>query len=529
MTRAADVMSSFPPLLLEATIVGTAAVLLVLLLRRPVRRCFGARVAYAIWWTVPAALIAAWLPAAETPVVAPVLTFVRTTVQPVLMVPGDVAPDRDAWLLGAWGLGALATAGWFARLQHRFRRGLGALALRSDGLYEAHAVQGLPAAMGWLHPRIVVPYDFDRRYDQDEQSLMRAHERQHIAHGDLFWNALAVLLRCLFWFNPLLHYAARHFRQDQELACDQRVIALHPKARRIYGEAMLKTQLAAGPLPLGCHWGFSHPLKERIAMLGQPSPSTWRRIVGHASVIALTLACGYAAWAAQPKETPVGLIPSGRIAVKAVLRIDGGEPQTATYMVAPGASLVMSHTQGGHAWTVDAVVTKGDGAQQGMLMYAATVRRDGKQISTPKIGMRSGVPGTIRIGEEGPTSDFKGIELDVTLTEGGAGSAATSAVGTDVADAARRLTPPAFPAEALVKKQDGTVVLLIDLDTTGSVTGVQVERSEPVGVFDDAAMQAAWKWRFDPPQENGKAVAGRVRVPVTFEAGRAGGNASPKV
>jgi TonB family protein len=98
----------------------------------------------------------------------------------------------------------------------------------------------------------------------------------------------------------------------------------------------------------------------------------------------------------------------------------------------------------------------------------------------------------------------------------------------DNVEAAPRLTPPAFPAEALVNKQDGRVVLLIDMDATGSVTGVQVEQSTPAGVFDNAAIQAAWKWRFAPPQENGKAVAGRVRVPVTFEAGKHGGNASPK-
>jgi len=518
--------AEFPLLLAETTLGASAAVLLVLLLRRLVRRCFGARISYAMWWVVPIMLVAVLLPTAETPVAAPVLTFMRATVQPALAMPMQAAPDYGAWLFAVWTVGTVIAMWWFARQQRRFQQDLGTLRPRADGLYEASSVQGLPAAMGWARPRIVVPHDFDRRYDDQEQSLLRAHEHQHIAHGDLYWNALALLLRCALWFNPLLHYAARHFRQDQELACDQRVIALHPKARRIYGEAMLKTQLAAQPLPLGCHWGFSHPLKERITMLGQPSPSPWRRIVGRASVITLALVCGYATWAAQPKNAAANSAPAGRIAVKAVLRIDGGEAQTTTSVVAPGAPLVMSRTQDGHAWTIDATVSKGAGAQQGMLMYAATIRRDGEVVGSPKIGMRSGVPGVIRIGEEGPPSEFKGVELEVTLTDGDA--AASAAVRVDNVDTAQHLPPPAFPPEALLKKQDGVVVLLIDLDATGSVTEVQVEQSKPVGVFDAAAVQAAWKWRFAPPQENGKAVAGRVRVPVTFEAGKAGGNASPK-
>jgi len=519
--------ADFPLLLVETSLGSSAALLLVLLLRRLVRRCFGARIAYALWWALPVVLVALLLPAAETSTVAPVLTFMRATVQPALAMPAKATPDYGVWLFAAWALGAVIVMAWFVHQQRRFQQNLGGLRQRADGLYEADSVQGLPAAMGWLRPRVVVPHDFDSRYDTQERLLLRTHEHQHIAHGDLLWNALAVLLRSVFWFNPLLHYAARHFRHDQELACDQRVIALHPKARRIYGEAMLKTQLAAQPLPLGCHWGFSHPLKERIAMLGQPSPSTWRRIIGRASVITLALVCGYTAWAAQPKDVTAGPVPAGRIAVKAVLRVDGGEPQTTTYTVATDAKLAMlSQVQSGHEWTVDAVVTKVRGEQQDMLMYAATIRRDGEVVGNPKIGMRSGVPGTIRIGEEGPPSDFKGVELVVTLTDGDA--AAAPAVSMDNVDAAKRLTPPVFPPEALVNKQDGMVVLLIDLDAAGAVTGVQVEQSKPAGVFDYAAVQAAWKWRFDPPQERGKAVAGRVRVPVTFEAGKHGGNASPK-
>jgi len=84
-------------------------------------------------------------------------------------------------------------------------------------------------------------------------------------------------------------------------------------------------------------------------------------------------------------------------------------------------------------------------------------------------------------------------------------------------ESVENLPAPSYPREALAQKIDGTVVLEVALDATGKVTAVSVASSEPAGVFDDAATQAAWKWRFNPLIEDGKPVAGRVQVPVRFE------------
>lgn len=77
-------------------------------------------------------------------------------------------------------------------------------------------------------------------------------------------------------------------------------------------------------------------------------------------------------------------------------------------------------------------------------------------------------------------------------------------------------TPPLYPQLAVDQKLSGKVVLLVDVAADGRVTGIVVESSRPAGVFDAAAIEAAWQWKFRPTLENGKAVAGRVRVPVDF-------------
>jgi hypothetical protein len=132
------------------------------------------------------------------------------------------------------------------------------------------------------------------------------HEEIHLANGDVRVNAAIVLAACLFWFNPLVHLAAFLVRVDQELACDETVVARFPKARRTYAEALLKTQVASAPLPLGCYWPErSHKrLKERLNMLTLKSPGRGRRIAGAALLAALGLGTSYVAWAAAPQPAP---------------------------------------------------------------------------------------------------------------------------------------------------------------------------------------------------------------------------------
>jgi len=77
---------------------------------------------------------------------------------------------------------------------------------------------------------------------------------------------------------------------------------------------------------------------------------------------------------------------------------------------------------------------------------------------------------------------------------------------------------PAYPAAALANRISGKVVMAIDIDAQGTPVAVEVEHSEPAGVFDQAATEAAMKWTFAPEFKHGKPVPARVRVPVEFKA-----------
>jgi TonB family protein len=282
--------------LLQATLTGTVAIALVLCLRRPLRARFGAQMAYRAWLGVPLAILAVWLPAPQ----APAFVAARTVVGAIVSGPTSAlaqAPGQPSTLLVAlWLVGVVASISWFAVRQRRFAR----LVERRAGRTLARVTGHGPALVGWWRSHIVLPDDFRERYTRGERRLVLAHEIAHLRRGDLHAQALATALRCVFWFNPLLHVAAGAFRFDQELACDAAVLARFPRGRARYGSAMLKTQLAGFGLPVGCHWQSSHPLKERIEMLKQPLPPRLRKLSGAVFVAALMTIGSYAAWAAQP-------------------------------------------------------------------------------------------------------------------------------------------------------------------------------------------------------------------------------------
>lgn len=302
--------------LLEANLALAVAVLLVLVLRRPVRAAFGARSAYALWLIAPLAILALLIPArtivlpatAIQPEVAAVAAEAPSPTRTPVLAPIPrqlrILPVGEI-LAGLWiavAFGALVVQ---AERQRRFVRSLGRLTGSGDkGLLWSDRPGVGPAVIGALAPRVVLPADFAEQFSAEEQALILAHEQNHLAVGDAQINAVVTGLQCLFWFNPLVHMGAAALRIDQELACDAAVLARHPKTRRAYGEAMLKTQLAACAPPLGCHWPASanKQLKERFTMLAHHHANRTRHLAGAAAVAILSLSAGVAAWAAQPAE-----------------------------------------------------------------------------------------------------------------------------------------------------------------------------------------------------------------------------------
>jgi beta-lactamase regulating signal transducer with metallopeptidase domain len=284
-------------LLLRLNLALAAGVALVLMLRLPVRRWFGARIAYALWLIPVAAALMCFVPGRVETIVLdlPSSTEVSTAA---------ASEEQNQVWTWAWAFGALVSLCILTIRQARFTKSLGRLGAREDlgkRVCAAQSIEHGPAVIGVLRPLIVTPADFDARFDAEERRLVLAHERAHLAHGDPWINAIVLALQCLNWFNPFVHIGARLLRIDQELACDAAVLAGAEGARRRYAEAMLKTHLSAA-VPIGCAWPASDlaSFKERIAMLKRNLPSRTQTLLGAAAILIATGTVAAVAWAAQP-------------------------------------------------------------------------------------------------------------------------------------------------------------------------------------------------------------------------------------
>lgn len=298
--------------LVRLTLLFSAGVLLLALLRPLLLRGLGARATYAAWLLVPLLMASPWLPRAPLP--APALqasaalpvTLAAAVAQALPATPpAQPAPGATAlnWLL-AWTVGALWVAAGQVASQRRY---LATLRRETDGSWLA-PVGASPAVVGIWPQRLVLPQDFEQRFDGPARRLVLAHEAVHARRHDNAWNLLGALLLCLQWFNPLAWWGWRRLRDDQELACDAAVLAREPGPAAVasYARAMLAAHPVGTQPALASGWATRHPLVQRMRMLARHrKTSRWQHVGGMLLVLGLSGSVALLARAAQ-EPAPAG-------------------------------------------------------------------------------------------------------------------------------------------------------------------------------------------------------------------------------
>lgn len=290
--------------MVEALAASAVLMLAVLALRGPVRRAFGAELAYALWAVPALRLILPPLPQEwHATAGAPIAELGRqASVMMILPLADEVvlAGEQPGWmdlapsaLAAAWIAGALIFLVWQLVRYVRFRVSLMARAVPIDrqgrvAIVESDGATG-PLAFGILHRVVAFPPDFAARYEADERDLALAHELGHHARGDLIANWLALAVLAFHWFNPIAWLAYRAFRADQEMANDAGVLArLGPGARHAYGCAIVKAAHGRALTP-ACHLHTIKDLKGRLRMLGRTRASRGRVALGAAGAMGLSI------------------------------------------------------------------------------------------------------------------------------------------------------------------------------------------------------------------------------------------------
>ena len=305
---------------LETGLAVSALIFVILLIRRPVAQYFSASAAYALWAlpfirlclpeiTLPAlsflpkSFLSGKNPGGALSELTPieVLTPVSADFYPIVL--DSVALTRvnptsyvAELLIAIWLMGAAAWLVYCFMRQRHFMKTLQQntqapsqtfitqlaeptsrmAKLKNLPVIRIASDETGPLVTGLLRPVVVLPTGFTERLTARQQQFALLHEFTHIRRADLWVACAWLLFRALNWPNPLVHIAARHFRSDQEAACDATVLAQigdDPQNRHSYGETLLcSVKLTQGtrthqymhqPLKLA----LNHSLKERLMVL----------------------------------------------------------------------------------------------------------------------------------------------------------------------------------------------------------------------------------------------------------------------
>lgn len=79
-----------------------------------------------------------------------------------------------------------------------------------------------------------------------------------------------------------------------------------------------------------------------------------------------------------------------------------------------------------------------------------------------------------------------------------------------------------YPPAAARSREEGSLILLVQVDANGNATDVTVEKRSGSRDLDRAAQQAVRDWKFEPAIKSGKPTASAVRVPIDFTLQDAG-------
>ncbi|HET9639943.1 MAG TPA: M56 family metallopeptidase [Allosphingosinicella sp.] len=284
--------------LIETSVAVTLLMVMVLLLRGPVARSFGAGWAYALWAVPVLRLVLPPLPQLAPDVhLPPVVLFIPTAAEMAAPLPAQAGPGQWVpFMLAMWAGGAviflilqwLGYRAFLGRIRDSSRPARPPL-FGGIRTWISDKVDG-PLAIGVVERRIVLPGDFSRRYNPVERRLALEHELVHHKRGDIWWNLVATLVLAIFWFNPVAWLSFRAFRSDQELACDAAVARTASLDERCdYARALVKSASRPG-LIAACALNPAGELKRRLKMMRNHRASPLRSTGGVVALAAFAMA-----------------------------------------------------------------------------------------------------------------------------------------------------------------------------------------------------------------------------------------------
>ncbi|TQV72861.1 M56 family metallopeptidase [Aliikangiella marina] len=270
----------------------TVLLVLVLVARHWVLRYLNARIAYCLWLLVPCYLLFPfeWV-AGQSHQFVGAFTY---RFNPLNFEYGAIKKQlinaESLWLATIWVSGVFAYIGAYLLKYALVRRSfmvhkieLSHVQLESVNIVSSSLIN-YPAVIGFIQSYLILPEGF-HRLSAAKRNMIIEHELCHLARKDYLWNLARVMIRGIFWFHPLVHFADKYVEADQEISCDLAVLKNANKTERFqYAESLVETATQSRSVLLS-QWDYFSLTKERVKMLRKYQIKQWH------SIVAIFLAC----------------------------------------------------------------------------------------------------------------------------------------------------------------------------------------------------------------------------------------------
>lgn len=410
---------------------------------------------------------------------------------------------------------------------------------------------------GFRRPAVVLP-EGAPAWPPERIRAVLGHELAHVRRRDWAVQMAAGLVRCAYWFNPLIWLACHRLRQAGEQACDDAVLnagmAASDYAAHVLEVARMFSQAQRRlPLPVVAMVRPSRFERRVRAMLdSRIDRSPISRRAGLAIVAALVLAtiplAGLAVQAAPAPRAAASVALGSVATTPAPERV--APPQAAPASVTSLSGTVLDAS--GRAMpdvVVDVVRVDASGGPKPQIRtgtdgsfqvtglppgeYEIASSKPGFKKNVLRVSLKPAVPSAVKV-----IMQLGSLSETIVVTAGSASSPAPGAAGRRVADYTPRPDPcdsspaggcvtpplklvdvkPVYPSVLAAKKATADVVIKATLQKDGLLGDFRPEAG-PDPAFVEAVLEAIRQWKFTPARLNGVPQECQVTVTVKFVAG----------